>query len=121
MKLQISFDLSDLDAAVSIASEVAQYADILEVGTILIYNHGTEAITRFKEACPDSVILADTKIVDRPKEIVETFAQSGAQWITVMAGSSKDTIHAATTAAHNANIKVMLDLIDSSSIGQSAL
>jgi 3-keto-L-gulonate-6-phosphate decarboxylase len=121
MKLQISFDLPDLDTSVSIASQVAPYADILEIGTILIYNHGTDAITRFKQACPDSVILADTKIVDRSKEIVESFAHAEAQWITVMAGSSTDTIHAATTAAHNANIKVMLDLIDSNSLGQSAL
>jgi len=121
MKLQISFDLIDLDKAIAIGSEVAQYADIIEVGTILIYHHGTAAIKQFKEAFPDKVILADTKIVDRGKEVVELFAQAGADWITVMAGTSPHVIHATTTAAHNANIKVMLDLIDSDSVGQSAL
>ena len=120
MKLQISFDLIDLEKAIAIGSEVAQYADIIEVGTILIYHHGTAAIKQFKEAFPDKVILADTKIVDRGKEVVELFAQAGADWITVMAGTSPHVIHATTTAAHSANVKVMLDLIDSDSVGQSA-
>lgn len=121
MKLQISFDLIDLDKAIAISSKVAQYADIIEVGTILIYHHGTDAVKRFKEAFPDKIILADTKIVDRGKEVVDLFAQAGADWITVMAGTSANEIHATTTAAHNVNIKVMLDLIDSDSVGQSAL
>jgi 3-hexulose-6-phosphate synthase len=121
MKLQISFDLIDLDKAIAIGSEVAQYADIIEVGTILIYHHGTLAIRRFKEAFPDKMILADTKIVDRGKEAAELFADAGADWITVMAGTSQHVIHATTTAAHAANVKVMLDLIDSASVGQSAL
>lgn len=121
MKLQISFDLIDLDKAVTIGSEVAQYADIIEVGTILIYHYGVSAVKRFKEAFPDKIILADTKIVDRGKEVTELFVEAGADWITVMAGTSAHVIHATTTAAHNANIKVMLDLIDSDSVGQSAL
>ncbi len=121
MKLQISFDLIDLDKAIAIGSEVAQYADIIEVGTILIYHHGTLAVKRFKEAFPDKTILVDTKIVDRGKEVAELFADAGADWITVMAGTSPHVIHATTTAAHHANVKVMLDLIDSASVGQSAL
>jgi len=121
MKLQISFDLIDLDKAIAIGSKVAQYADIIEVGTILIYHHGTDAVKRFKEAFPDNIILADTKIVDRGKEVVDLFAQAGADWVTVMAGTSAKVIHATTTAAHHANIKVMLDLVDSNSVGQSAL
>jgi 3-hexulose-6-phosphate synthase len=121
MKLQISFDLIDLDKAIAIGSEVAQYADIIEVGTILIYHHGIEAVKRFKQAFPEKIIFADTKIVDRGKEVAELFASAGADWITVMAGTSSQVIHATTTAAHNENVKVMLDLIDSDSVGQSAL
>jgi 3-hexulose-6-phosphate synthase len=121
MKLQISFDLIDLDKAIAIGLEVAQYADVIEVGTILIYHHGSTAVRRFKDAFPDKIILADTKIVDRGKEVAELFADAGADWITVMAGTSHHVIHATTTAAHNANMKVMLDLIDSNTVGQSAL
>ena len=121
MKLQISFDLVDLDKAIAVGQEVAQYADIIEVGTILIYNHGAAAVKRFKSTFPDKTILADTKVVDRGKEAVDLFAQAGADWITVMAGTSHHVIHSTTTAAHSANVKVMLDLIDADSVGQSAL
>jgi len=121
MKLQISFDLIDLDRALDIASHVVQYADIIEVGTILIYHHGVTAIQKFREHFPEKTILADTKIVDQGKEIVEIFSNAGAHWITVMAGASPNNIHLTTTAAHAANVKVMLDLTDASSIGQAAL
>jgi len=121
MKLQISFDLIDLDKAIAIGSEVAQYADIIEISTTLIHQHGIAAVRRFKEAFSDKIIFADTKIVDRGKEIVELYADAGANWISVMAGTSAQVIHATTTVAHNENMKVILDLIDSSSVGQSAL
>ncbi len=105
MKLQISFDLIDLDKAIEMGTDIVQYADIKQ----------------FKNAFPDKTILADTKIVDHGKEVAELFAHAGANWITVTAGTSAHVIHATTTAAHNLNVKVMLDLIDSGSIGQSAL
>lgn len=66
-------------------------------------------------------LLADTKIIDRGKEVVATMASAGADWVTVMAGTGKEVIHSAAAMAHQCNIKVMLDLVDASSLGQSAL
>ncbi len=121
MKLQISFDQADLDSALSIASHVAPFADTLEVGTLLIYKYGTESVKRFSQAFPEHTILADTKIIDRSKDTVNLFTDAGAQWLTVMAGTHKDIIHNACTAAHNQGKKVMLDLLDASSLNQAAL
>jgi len=121
MKLQISFDLTDLDRALEIAGQIHEYADILEIGTLLVYAHGTTAVERFREAFPDKVLLTDTKIVDRGKESIALFANAQTDWVTVMAGTNKNVIHAACTAAHERNKKVVLDMIDSKEIGQSAL
>lgn len=121
MKLQISFDMPDLERAISIATLVEPYADIFEVGTLLIYHHGVKAVERFKQAFPKKIIFADCKIADRGKEAVTLFAQAGADWVTIMAGTGKDVVHIGCATADKYNIKVMLDLIDSSSIGQSAL
>ena len=121
MKLQISFDTTDLNEALAIASTVAPYADILAVGTLLINSQGAQAITQFKTAFPDKIILADAKIADRGKENVTIMAGAQADWITVMAGTNKNVIHAACTTAHELNKKVMLDLVDASSVAQSAL
>lgn len=121
MKLQISFDTTDLTQAITLASQTAEYADILEIGTLLIYNYGHNAIVQFKEKFPHKIIMADSKIIDRGKDAVNLFSQAGADWITVMAGTSRHVIHAACTAASQANKKIMLDLIDASSPAQSAL
>lgn len=121
MKLQIAFDLTDLNKALTIAEQVQEYADILEIGSLLLYTHGITAITQFKEAFPHKLILADTKIADNTKEIVTLAAQAKADWITVLAGTTQSVIHNACVTARDFGKKVMLDLVDSSSFGQSAL
>lgn len=121
MKLQIAFDMVDLDHALEIAKKVAEYCDILEIGTILIYKYGVHAIERFRQEFPKKILFADTKIIDRGKEAVSLMASAGADWISVMAGTGKEVIHTASTTAHQNNLKVTLDLVDSSSIGQTAL
>jgi 3-hexulose-6-phosphate synthase len=121
MKLQISFDMTDLNQAVAIARDIASFADIIEIGTLLVYAHGIHAIEVFREALPKTTLLVDTKIVDRGKDVVTLFAKAGVDWITVMAGTNKNVIHSACSTAHDLKIKVMLDLLDAESIGQSAL
>ncbi len=121
MKLQIAFDITDLDTAIELAQKVAEHSDILEVGTLLIYKHGVKAIERFRHEFPKHTILADVKIIDRGKEATAIIGAAGADWITVMAGTGKEVIHSAATMAHQCNMKVMLDLVDTGSLGQSAL
>ncbi|MEX0940871.1 MAG: orotidine 5'-phosphate decarboxylase / HUMPS family protein [Candidatus Babeliales bacterium] len=121
MKIQISFDLTDLDKALSIATKVAPYADSLEIGSILIYKYGLHAIEQFRKEFPDKVLLADAKIVDNGKNAVTILAEAGTNWVTVMAGTRKNIIHSVSTTAHDLGKQVMLDLLDSCSLGQSAL
>lgn len=121
MKLQVSFDLIDLQKALDIAAKVAPYATILEIGSLLLYKYGTQSVEAFRKEFPNATLLVDAKISDRAKEAVTTLAQAGADWITVMAGTTQNVIHAACTTAHELNKKIMLDLIDASSLGQSAL
>lgn len=121
MKLQISFDLTDLQKALDIASQVAPYASVLEIGSLLLYKYGTQSIEAFRTQFPNAVILVDAKISDRAKEAVTTLSQAGADWVTVMAGTTTNVVHSACTTAHELNKKIMLDLLDASSLGQSAL
>jgi len=121
MKLQVSFDFVDLEKSLDIASDIADYVDILEVGTILIYKYGISALEQFNAKFPNKKILADTKIVDRSREVVPLIANAGADWLTIMAGTGKNVIHTACTIAHDLGKKIMLDLLDANSLGQSAL
>ncbi|CDK30399.1 orotidine 5'-phosphate decarboxylase / HUMPS family protein [Candidatus Babela massiliensis] len=121
MKFQISFDITDLDKAINIAQEIESHFDILEVGALLIYKYGEESVKKFKQNFPQKTILANAKIVDQSKDAVSLFAQAGADWITVMAGAPRNVIHTACLVAHEFGKKIMLDLTDASSVGQSAL
>lgn len=121
MKLQISFDLTDLEKALAIAQQVEPYADSFEIGPLLLFKYGLFALEKFRQTFPEKTLLADTKIVDRGSSLVRLVAESGIDWVTVMAGTSKNVIHAACTTAHDLKKSVMLDLIDAASQGQSAL
>jgi 3-hexulose-6-phosphate synthase len=121
MKLQISFDMSDLEKAIAIAVDIEPYVDIFEVGTLLLYQYGVRAIEAFVQRFPEKQILADTKIVDHAKEAIHIVAATQVHWISVMAGTHRDTLQAACTAAHESKIKIMLDLLDSNAPGQSAM
>jgi 3-hexulose-6-phosphate synthase len=121
MKLQIVFDQQDLETALTTAHEVAEHADILEVGTPLLLKYGVEAVKTFSQSFKDKHISVDSKIVDYATQAVNIFADTGAAWLTVLAGSPKETIRTVCTVAHNQNKKIMIDLTDASSLGQSAL
>ncbi|UNE35419.1 orotidine 5'-phosphate decarboxylase [Vermiphilus pyriformis] len=121
MKLQIAFDITDLERALDIAHKVSEYTNIIEIGTPLLYTHGIKAVEKFRNAFPKKALLADTKIIDRSKETITAFAHAGADWMTVMAGTSKNVIHTACTVASSLNKKIMLDLLDAGSLGQSAM
>jgi len=121
MKLQISFDIPDLQEALAKAQLVAPFCDAMEIGTVLLYKYGVHAVQEFKKTFPDKPLVADSKIMDRGKMNVGVFTQAKADWVTVMAGTGKNVIHSVCTTAHAAGTKVMLDLLDAASQGQSAL
>ena len=120
MKLHISYDFTDLEKALKIAHETSQYADILEVGTVLIYKNGANVVNTFKKEFPNKIILADAKLVDRVEQAVPLFCKNAADYITILAGTSHTIIQKAARLAHTFETKVMLDLLDAYSMGQSA-
>ena len=121
MKLQISFDETQLSQNIEEARAIAQFADIIEIGTLPILKWGTKAVEAFREEFPDKTLMADCKIVDRGRDAASIFAQAGADWVSVMAGTSKETIHGVCSKAHDMGKKVILDIIDANSPGQAAL
>ena len=49
MKMHIAFDMPDLERALSLAHSLAEYADAFEIGLLLIYKYGEQAIKEFKK------------------------------------------------------------------------
>ncbi len=120
MKLQIAFDIPDLEKCLSIAKQVEPYADRFEVCSILLYKYGVEAIQQFRKNFPEKEILAETQIVERGKDITNLCLDAGADWVTVMAGANKQVVHNVCSAAGSKR-KVMLDLSDTTLLGQACM
>lgn len=119
--MQISYDFTNLSQALEIAKKTAPFADIIEIGALLIIAEGVKAIKEFKGAFPDKPILADAKIVDRVSEFVPLLSEAEAKYITVLYGTSNKVIQKASSIAHSLNSKIVLDLIDPETMGQGAL
>ncbi len=118
MKFQVSFDGLDNDRNLYIAEQIGQYADIIEIGSLPIFKYGIECIKQFRTNFPKHNLFADTKIVDRGRDVTSLFSQAGADWISVMAGTNTQVIHGVCSKAHDLGKRVYLDLLDAKSPGQ---
>lgn len=121
MKLCISFNLLDLDKAVAMGHDVYEYCDAFEIGSVILAQYGAHAIQQFRKEFPQKTLMADTNIAEFEKEHVTIAVNAGSDWVSVLAGTSNNTIHNTCSSAHNAGKKVALDLLDALSAGQSAV
>lgn len=120
MKLIISYDFTNLSQAIEIAKKTAPAADIIEIGLPLLLAEGVTAISTFRKEFPTKPILADAKLVDRVSDVVPLLCKAGASIITVLYGTSNKVIQKATNIAHEQGAKIILDLIDTETMGQAA-
>jgi len=121
MKLHIAFDLLDLEKCIQIARIAQPHVDRFEIRASLLYAYGIHAIEVFKKEFPDTELFVDTKIVNHGKELSNLAFQAGADIISVMAGAPEHFIHAVCNHSHDQKKKVLLDLLDTSLVGQAAL
>ncbi len=121
MKLQISYNFTDLNEALDIARKTVDYADIIEVGPLLIYKEGINAIKQFKSNFPKKPIFANAKITANAQNAIDMFAQAGATLISILAGISQNTIKKASDEAKRCGVELILDIIDIHNAGQFML
>jgi 3-hexulose-6-phosphate synthase len=111
MKLQVAMDVATLDEALALAREVADYVDIIELGTPLIKNEGVAAISALKSAYPDKLIFADMKTADAGELEADMAFAAGADLVTVMGAADDDTIKGAVASAKTHGKGVVADMI----------
>jgi 3-hexulose-6-phosphate synthase len=119
MKLLIKYNFSEISEALRVAKQTAEFADILIVGSLLIFKNGVSAVQDFVSEFPGKEICADAKISDKGDEAAAMFVRYGAKHISVLDGTYHSTIRSAASAAQAGGAQVILDLINSNSLGQS--
>ncbi len=111
VKLQVAIDLLTTEAALELASKVAPYVDIIELGTPLIKAEGLKVVTAMKEAHPTKLVFADMKTADTGALEAEMAFKAGADLVTVMGAVDDATIKGAVEAANKYGRKVVVDTI----------
>lgn len=112
MKLQLALDLVTLSEALAILEEVHDLVDIVEVGTPWIVREGVAPLRAIRAAFPDTVLLADTKIMDAGRQEALYALEAGADVVTVLGAAHDATILAATAEAHRLGKEILADMIN---------
>lgn len=111
MKLQVAMDLLTTEDALALAGKVAEYVDIIELGTPLVKSAGLSAVTAIKDAHPDKIVFADMKTMDAGEIEADIAFKAGADLITVLGVADDSTIAGAVKAAKAHNKGIVVDLI----------
>ncbi|GAA4775687.1 3-hexulose-6-phosphate synthase [Actinomycetospora chlora] len=111
MKLQLALDVATLDEALVVSRAAAEYVDILELGSTLIKNEGTAAISAIKATHPGTTVLADMKTAEAGGLEAGLAFAAGADLVTVLDGADDDTIAAAVAVARSHGKGVVADMI----------
>jgi 3-hexulose-6-phosphate synthase len=111
VRLQLAMDVATLDEALVLARSAAEYVDILELGTSLIKNEGSAAISAIKASHPGKSVLADLKTVEAGDLEARIAFSAGADLVTVLDGADDDTIRDAVAVAGSLGKGVVADMI----------
>ncbi len=111
MKLQVAMDLLSVDDALALLSKVAEYVDVIELGTPLIKQEGLSAVTKIKAAYPDKIVFADMKTMDAGELEADMAFKAGADYMTVLGAAGNSTIEGAVKAAKRHGKTVVADII----------
>jgi 3-hexulose-6-phosphate synthase len=104
-------DVLTTEAALELAGQVAEYVDIIELGTPLIKAAGLSAVTAVKNAHPDKIVFADMKTMDAGELEADIAFKAGADLVTVLGTADDSTIAGAVKAAKAHNKGIVVDLI----------
>ena len=111
MKLQLALDEHKLEDELDFAEQVADYVDIIEIGTPFVIDSGMEAVRRFKEKFPEKEILSDEKIMDGGYYESQLGFEAGAEYVTALGVSDLVTIKGCIKAADDFKKQTVVDMI----------
>lgn len=110
--IQMALDSLDFDQTVKLASQVAPYVDILEIGTPCIKYNGIALVKELRTRFPGNKILVDLKTMDAGLYEAKPFYQAGADICTVLGVSGLATIKGVVEAANAYGKEAQVDLIN---------
>ena len=111
MKIQIALDDISMEAALQLMHDVAEYVDIIEIGTPLLLAYGMQAVRTMKSCFPDKEILCDAKIMDGGMVEANLAFEAGADYVTVLGVTDQATVKAVADSARAHGKTAVVDLM----------
>ncbi|WP_375748845.1 3-keto-L-gulonate-6-phosphate decarboxylase UlaD [Vibrio sp. HN007] len=108
--IQIALDQTDLKTAVEVANNVESFVDVIEVGTILAFAEGMEAVRVLRKNHPDHVLVCDMKTTDGGAILARQAFEAGSDWITVSAAAHIATIEVCKKVADEFNGEIQIEI-----------
>lgn len=90
--LQVALDTDTTAQALTVARQVADVVDVVEAGTLLIYQEGMDAVRDLRAIAPDKIILADAKVADAGGHVGQVAKEAGADWMTCINAATVPTM-----------------------------
>lgn len=119
-KLQAALDLFDEKTLFEVLDEVAEYIDIIELGTPLMIAEGAKLIGKVKAKYPEKIVFADIKVMDGGAVVPEVAYKAGADMTSVLAVADNHTIQAAIQCAHKNGKLILVDMCNVADIHSRA-
>lgn len=110
--IQMALDSLDFDATVGLATLVAPYVDIFEIGTPCIKHNGINLVKALRAQFPDKLLLVDLKTMDAGEYEATPFYAAGADIVTVLGVSGLATCAGVIKAANAHGAEAQIDLIN---------
>jgi 3-hexulose-6-phosphate synthase len=110
--IQMALDSLDFDATVGLATLVAPYVDIFEIGTPCIKHNGINLVRELRARFPDKLLLVDLKTMDAGEYEATPFYAAGADICTVLGVSGLATCVGFIKAANAHGAEAQIDLIN---------
>src|SRR3954469_2191642 len=110
--VQISLDLRTTEDALLVAQIAADAGvDWLEAGTPLMVEQGLASVRALRAKFPQHPIVCDFKVCDGGGLFARFAAESGANYMDVMAAAHDATIRSAIREAEKHGVKVIADIM----------
>lgn len=107
--LQVALDHSNAPDAVAAAVSVGQEVDIIEAGTVLLLEVGSEVVQTLRQLFPNKIIVADTKCADAGGTVAKNCAKRGANWMTCICSATIPTMKAAAKEVEEIQVELYGD------------
>lgn len=90
--LQVALDTDTTAQALSVARQVSDVVDVVEAGTLLIYQEGMSAVRDLRAIAPNKIVLADAKVADAGGHVGKVSKDAGADWMTCINAATVPTM-----------------------------